>query len=390
MRARRKLVMMFAGGGLTHASGGVGTFIRYLTDEWTTKPGTPEVRVVDTRGPGGKASMALHFLKAIGLLLSWGSIGRIDLLHIHLAAYGSALRKGVLILIGDMLGIPVVVHMHGSNFYKFYADLPGPCQKGLRFILNRARYVVVLGDDWRQFLISSIGVEPDKIAIIVNGVPGPDDIDRSRAADRASCRIVFLGQIGERKGVPDLLAAFQTPRLLARSWTATVAGDGEVDEFRAAVAKAGLQDRVSVPGWVGREAASDLLREADIFVLPSHFEAMPIAILEAMAHGVAVVATPVGAIPEFLTDGQTALLVPPGAPDELADAIVRLIDDGDQRQRLGCAGNQVFAERFDISVAAGRILALYGSAVRPARTVKWRRPGNGRRFGSRSACHRVG
>ena len=251
MRARRKLVMMFAGGGLTHASGGVGTFIRYLRDEWANKPGTPEVRVVDTRGPGGKASMALHFFKAIGLLLCWGCIGRIDLMHIHLAAYGSALRKGVLILIGDMLGIPVVVHMHGSNFYKFYADLPGPCQKALRFILNRARYVVVLGDDWRQFLISSIGIEPDKIAIIVNGVPGPGDIDRSQAAHRASCRIVFLGQIGERKGVPDLLAAFQTPRLLARSWTATVAGDGEVDEFRAAIAEAGLQDRVS-GAWMGR------------------------------------------------------------------------------------------------------------------------------------------
>ena len=76
MRARRKLIMMFAGGGLTHASGGVGTSIRYLTDEWATKPGTPEVRVVDTRGTGGKADMALHFFKALGLLLCWGCLSR--------------------------------------------------------------------------------------------------------------------------------------------------------------------------------------------------------------------------------------------------------------------------------------------------------------------------
>ncbi len=62
MKAGRKLVMMLAGGGLTHVSGGVGTFIRYLTDEWAAKPGTPQVRVVDTRGEGGKASMVLHFL----------------------------------------------------------------------------------------------------------------------------------------------------------------------------------------------------------------------------------------------------------------------------------------------------------------------------------------
>ena len=370
MKARRKQVMMMAGGGLTHVSGGVGTFIRYLTDEWATKPGAPQVRVVDTRGEGGKASMGLHFLKAVGLLLWLGSIRRIDLLHIHMSAYGSALRKGVLILIGDLLSIPVIVHMHGSNFYKFYASLPGACRKALRLALNRARHVIVLGDNWREFLISDIGIAPQKIAIIVNGVPGPTDTDRPVSARGTVARIVFLGQLGERKGVPELLAAFRTPRLLGKSWTATVAGDGEVDEFRAAVAKAGLQDRVAVPGWVDRETASDLLRAADIFVLPSFFEAMPIAILEAMAHGVAVIATPVGAVPEFLTDGQTALLVPPGASDKLADAIARLIDDVSERQRLGAAGHQVFRDRFDISVSAGRILALYESSMRPTRGLK--------------------
>ncbi len=370
MKARRKLVMMFAGGGLTHASGGVGTFIRYLTDEWATKPGTPEVRVVDTRGTGGMANMGLHFLKAIAVLLWGGCLGRIDLLHIHMSAYGSALRKGMLILIGDMLGIPVIVHMHGSNFYKFYASLPAACQKILRFVLNRSRYVIVLGDDWRQYLISRMGVAAEKVAVIVNGVPGPGDLDRPRSPSGAAARIVFLGQLGERKGVPDLLAAFQSPKMLARSWTATVAGDGEVEEFRAAVTKAGLQDRVAVPGWVGRETASGLLREADMFVLPSHFEAMPIAILEAMAHGVPVIATPVGAIPEFLADGQTALLVPPGAPEKLADAMVRLINDAEERRRLGAAGKRIFDDRFDIGVAAGRILALYGSAIRPGQGVK--------------------
>ena len=150
----------------------------------------------------------------------------------------------MLILIGDILGIPVVVHMHGSNFYKFYADLPGPCQKGLRFILGRARYVVVLGDGGRQFLISSIGLAPDKIAIIANGVPGTGDIDRSQAAHGASCRIVFLGQLGERKGVPDLLAAFLTPRLLARSCgPRRYTGDGEVVDFRVAIARVGFPGR---------------------------------------------------------------------------------------------------------------------------------------------------
>jgi glycosyltransferase involved in cell wall biosynthesis len=163
--------------------------------------------------------------------------------------------------------------------------------------------------------------------------------------------------------VPDLLAAFQLPRLRSRSWTATIAGDGAVEEFRAAVAKAGLQDRVTLPGWLDRDTASHLLHQSDIFVLPSLFEAMPIAILEALAHSVPVIATPVGAIPEFLTHNENALLVAPGAPEELADALIRLIDDREERTRLGTAGHSTFLEKFDINVAAACLVALYESAT---------------------------
>jgi glycosyltransferase involved in cell wall biosynthesis len=366
MKTYRKRVLMFAGGGTTHASGGIGTFIQYLIQEWATTPVAPQVRVIDPRGPGGKASMGLHFPKAVGQLLYLGALGRIDLIHIHMSAYGSALRKGILILLGTMLGVPVIVHMHGSNFHKFYFNLPRPCQKALGFVLNRARFVVVLGSGWRDFLVSDLHVAQERVSVIFNGVPRPDDDGGGAESTRGeSVRIVFLGQLGERKGVPDLLAALQSPRLLPKPWTATIAGDGAVEEFRAAVAKAGLNDRVILPGWVDSQAANDLLHRADIFVLPSYFEAMPIAILEALAHGVPVVATPVGAIPEFLTDGENAVLVPPGAPDQLADAIARLIDDANERRRLGAAGREIFRDRFDIRVAAERVLALYGSAMQP-------------------------
>jgi glycosyltransferase involved in cell wall biosynthesis len=363
MKPRRKLVVMFAGGGITHMSGGVGTFIRYLIDEWAPKSDAPRIKVIDTHGGGGKALMALHFLKAIVFLLSMGVIGRIDLMHVHMSAYGSAVRKGVLILIGRLLGIPIIVHMHGSNFHKFYATLPSPCQTILKFILNQAQYVIVLGDNWRASLINELSVAPQRIVVIFNGVPLPPRAKVPSIVRSSGIRIVFLGNIGERKGVPELVEALQSPGLLSKPWTATIAGDGEVEECRTTIRKVGLADRVSVPGWVDRDGASELLREADIFVLPSHFEAMPIAILEALAHGVAVIATPVGAIPEFLTDGVTAILVPPGDPGKLAAALERLSDDVEERERLAAAGHLVFRERFDISVAADRILALYASAM---------------------------
>jgi glycosyltransferase involved in cell wall biosynthesis len=363
MATSRKLVTMLAGGGITHASGGIGTFIQYLVDQWATIPGAPQVRVIDTRGEGGKASMIAHVPKAIAQLIYLRASNRIDVLHIHMSAYGSAWRKSILTLTGAVLGVPVIVHMHGSNFEQFYSRLPGSGQKALRLVLNRARFVVALGEGWRDLLVTKIGVAPEKVRVIFNGVPGPVGGPTAKRPCDAPARIVFLGQLGERKGTPDLLAAFCLPRLWSKSWTATLAGDGPVEEARAAVVQAGLEKRVTLPGWVDRDTASHLLRQADIFVLPSHFEAMPIAILEALAHGVPVIATPVGAIPEFLIHNQNALLVSPGAPEELADAIIQLIDDRRERIRLGAAGYQTFSQSFDIGVAAGRLVALYESAT---------------------------
>ncbi|MDR3534449.1 MAG: WecB/TagA/CpsF family glycosyltransferase [Rhodopila sp.] len=362
--AGRKVVLMFAGGGVAHTSGGVGTLIRYLQDEWANEPDAPPVRVIDTRGQGGMDSMVHSFLKGLCLLLYLGSTGRIGIVHAHMTTRGSAVRKSILGLLANLLGIPVIMHLHGADFREFYDGLPRPFRKGIRFALNHARFVVVLGGGWREFLVSDMGIAPDKIAVILNGVPLPVDKDKVEKQPDEAIRIAFLGRLGERKGVPELLEALRSPGLTARSWTATIAGDGPVEKFRQVVGKTGLQDRVTLPGWLDRDATSDLLRRADIFVLPSHHEAMPIAILEAMAHGLAVIATPVGVIPEFLTNGETALLVPPGIPGRLAEAIARLIDDADERQRLGAAGHAVFRASLDISVVASRILALYQAAMR--------------------------
>lgn len=363
MSERPIRVVMFAGGGVAHTSGGIGTFIRYLEDEWGRTSAPPEIRVIDTRGERGTRLMLYRMVSAIWTLVGLRITRKVDLLHIHMAAYGSAVRKGMLACLGRALGIPVIMHMHGSNFRGFYAKLPAAGQRAVRFALNQARYVIVLGSGWRDFLVSEVGLPPRKVVIIFNGVPAPQPGPVAERAPEAPPHIAFLGHLGARKGVPELLAAFQLPQLRSRQWTATVAGDGEVQRFRDAVAAAGLTQRVAVPGWLDRKSASSLLRNSDIFVLPSHFEAMPIAVLEAMAHGVAVITTPVGALPEFLTDGETALLVAPGEPEQLADAIAHLLDAPEERARLGATGQQVFATGFDIRVTAARVLALYRSVL---------------------------
>lgn len=366
---RRRMVLMLAGGGVAHTSGGVGTLLLYLADAWADRPDAPPVRVVDTRGQGGAAAGAAAFVRAVFVLLRLGLSGRLLLAHVHMATRGSAVRKCLLCAAANLIGVPTIVHQHGADFQDFFRRQPAPFRWAIRGALNRSRRVVVLGEAWREFVVREVGVRPEKVVVSANGVARPAS---PPAAPRPGgpARILFLGRIGERKGVPELLDALARPRLRERAWVATVAGDGEVERFRREADRLGLADRVEVPGWLDRDATAAALREADMLALPSHHEAMPIAVLEALAHRVAVVTTPVGAVPEFLADGVNALLVPPGDPDALADALVRLLADEGERARLAAAGHGVFLDRFEIGAVADGILALYrevGTAPRPGR-----------------------
>ncbi len=355
---------MLAGGGVAHTSGGVGTLMLYLMDEWGKQAGGPRVRVIDTRGQGGAAGGIARFAAAIAGVGFLGAARRIDVVHAHMTTRGSVVRKSVLCQLAMALDVPVIMHMHGADFFAFYRRQPRVFQAAIRALLRRCRHVIVLGQAWRDFLVTELGVSAGRIAIVPNGVPSPA-LGRRVRPDRPP-ELLFLGRLGARKGVPELIEALAAPALRARDWHATIAGDGDAAPFRAAVQAHGLDGRVELPGWTDRTTTARMLAGADMLLLPSHHEALPIAVLEALAQGVAVITTPVGSVPEFLEDGVNALLVPPGDVGALAGAIIRLLDDPPERERLGMAGRRVFALRLDVAVMAMRVAQLYREACAPA------------------------
>ena len=367
MRANRVLVL--AGGGTDHVSGGVGTMMLALQQEWRRCGEDPGLHIIDTRGAGGVASATFCFVRACILLLSAKITGNAGLVHAHMTTRGSVVRKALLCSLASWIGVPVILHMHGADFAEFFEALPAFAKRLVAWSLHQARQIVVLGDTWRTFLVEQAGVDPERIAIVLNGVAGP--VPRRRAVlPGAPLRIVFLGRLGDRKGVPELLHALALPRMQRLAWVATVAGDGEVPRFVEMAAGLDLSGRVALPGWVGRAATLSLLQEADLLVLPSHHEALPMAVIEALAHHVAVIATPVGALPELLVDGENALLVPPGDIPALARAMARLIEEPETRARLAEAGHVLFASRLNIRAIAPRMLQLYRHAERPVHVTE--------------------
>jgi glycosyltransferase involved in cell wall biosynthesis len=176
--------------------------------------------------------------------------------------------------------------------------------------------------------------------------------------------LVFLGYLSARKGVPELLEALASPALAALSWRATIAGGGPVAEFRAKANALGLADRVVFSGWINQPVASALCASADILVLPSHAEGLALSVLEGLAHGLAVVATPVGAHAEVIEPDRSGLLTPPGDVGALSAALARVVADEALRERLRAGARQRFLDRFDVRSYSTRLSRLHAGLLR--------------------------
>lgn len=320
-----------------------------------------EVEFRATRGPGHIAFAPLYLAGFLGRMLLRKAMGRLDLVHINLASGGSTHRKLQVARLARLLGVPYILHLHGGDYPNFWADDGGHRSRSIRAMFAGAARIIVLGRVWREFVAGRAPESASRIVVIPNAAPRPD---RPRRGGGATTNILFLGRIHDLKGVPELGEALHNLRDRP-DWHATIAGDGFVDEARAKAVDYGLGERVDIPGWVDGERVAELLAEADILVLPSHTENLPLSIIEAMAAGVAVVATPVGAVPDVVRDEETGLLVPVGDPVALTAALRRLLDDKALRQRLAAAGQALHRQALDIEPFALAIRGVWLDAARP-------------------------
>jgi glycosyltransferase involved in cell wall biosynthesis len=167
-----------------------------------------------------------------------------------------------------------------------------------------------------------------------------------------------VARLAEQKGHRDLIAA--APAVLERHPDArfAVAGDGELRAELEALARP-LGEQFTFLGE--RDDVPDLLASFDVFAYPSRFEGLCLAVIEAQAAGVPVVATPVGGIVENVVDGKTGLLVPPRDPVALAGAIVRILDDPELARALAERARPRVRERYTRQRMVERTLALYDS-----------------------------
>lgn len=304
-----------------------------------------------------------HLLRFVHALLRT----RPDVVHIATSYGGSLAKHGLMALIARLFRRKVILAPHCS-LSRFLPGRESPWRRFVTLVLSQCDAIIVLSREWLAlphlvagcrtvYLPNAIDLEPYLI------------LERPRTRPKGGrVRLLYLGHIGREKGVFELLDAIR----IASAKTTTcfelnIVGEtlraGEVDAVSEAIVQHDLGDIVHIhppdfgPGKLRH------LQDADVYVLPSHHEGMPISIIEAMAAGLPIVATHVGGIPDMVTPGQTGLLVPPKNPLALAEALVQVLEDDQGRLQMGIVARHYASQAHDVRGYVDTLVAVYESVA---------------------------
>ena len=225
-----------------------------------------------------------------------------------------------------------------------------------------ADHVIACSRYTEREIVADYGIAPEDVTVVANGIKLPQESRPGTVVERPEVEgevvALFAGRLRTRKAVAVLLEAMARPE--ARGVGLIVVGDGEQGAaLRQQAARLGLGRRVLFAGMKPRAEVAALYPLADIFVLPSTYEGFPVAILEAMAAGLPVVATSVAGVPEAIDPGVSGLLVAAEDAAGLARALAELAADPERRKAMGAAARRAVAERFAIGPIGEAYLAVW-------------------------------
>ena len=262
-----------------------------------------------------------------------------------------------------LLGTPYIISLRGGDVpgfrpydFALYHRLVSPL---LHIIYHRATAVVANSAGLQQLAQAFDASVP--IDVIYNGV---DTVqfhpvvggERAFLQDE-TLQILFIGRVVYQKGLDILFSALS--ELKAYSWHLTIVGDGPLRESLQLLAQQlGIEERISYVGWVHREKLPFLYQQADLFVLPSRHEGMSNVVLEAMASGLAVIATDIAGNQELVVPGETGFLVPSNSSLELRMALQNIMENQQQLKDIGLAARQRVEILFSWRSVAEQYVAL--------------------------------
>jgi len=302
--------------------------------------------------------MASFIVMSLPVLLYLLATRRYDLIHIFFGVPSGPLGY----LAKKIFGIPYLIRMGGGDVpgfrpfqYKRLYKILKPC---LHILWRNAAFLIANSAGLREMAYRAFPQLP--IYVIPNGVDLARFTNGHQRVPSATVRILFVSRLILRKGLQFLIDALPAIRQQAAGpFVINVVGDGpDKDILLKQIETLGVGECVRFYGYVEHDKLPEYYLDADIFVLPSLAEGMPNVVLEAMGSGLPVVATRVAGSEDLVQDGQNGFLIAPKNPSELGNALLRLINDRDLRERMGAA-SKTLVQKYTWERVTEQYLAFY-------------------------------
>jgi len=282
----------------------------------------------------------------------------IDTVHIHSGDIVSVKRKYVYFKLVRNFNCKIIYHLHGGSFLAQYPTASDKWKKRIKALLEESDLVISLTETWKNAITE---IAPcSKIEVIPNAIRLPQ-IDHLMKKSDNSVQLTFLGLIGEKKGILDLLIVVKRLNEDGYDIKLNIGGNGEVNRLFKEIDFLGISHRVKYLGWICEKERDLLLKKSDVFILPSYAEGMPMSILEAMSYSIPVISTFVGGIPELVSDGESGFLITPGDLDTLYQRLALLVQNDKLRKEFGLKASQIVKSKHNIDIVSRKIDTIYNN-----------------------------
>lgn len=302
-----------------------------------------------------KLQALLTHLRCLATIIAYGLRFQIGLIHVHMASRGSYMRKAQVVRLGKWLGARIIIHLHGAEFRKFYANECTPAkQQAIRNTFNLADKVIVLSTQWLSWM-EAIVDEPAKVTVVHNSVPKM----HLETIPSSTSNILFLGRLSKRKGTEDLLRAFASIAPQFPDSRLVLGGDGDIEVYKDLAKRLEIYDQVLFLGWISGQEKNDWMAKSSIYVLPSYNEGFPMGILEAMSAKIPVVSSFAGGIPDAITSDKEGLLIEAGDTQALAEALSSLLASDALRDTISQQAYKKYCSNFSPMVIMPKLERIY-------------------------------
>ena len=253
---------------------------------------------------------SVFFLSLFKIIAALFSNRKIKIIHIHGASYGSFYRKYIIFIICKyFFRKKIIYHIHGGEYQVFYKKSNILSKQLIKNFLAKADIVLCLSQSWVEYFGQNFNIK--RLEILPNIIDYP--LLNEQHARSEAIIFLFLGLICKEKGIFDLIEVIaENKEQYTGKIKLIIGGNGEIQHLRDLINKYHIEDIVEFLGWISSNEKSDILNNADVYILPSYHEGLPISILESMSYGKAVISTKVGGIPEIVRDNENGLLINPG------------------------------------------------------------------------------